>query len=144
MQQQFNAVVHAFCRAEKFNAPERLIEGESVELHGVEFSFVYDEEICADAMHLRVVFGNAPLKDETAIFRALLNENHLGYTGKGPGFCVSPASGLVLYMLQLRLCDATPAQLAGTMLYFTGKVKEWRSTYFLKSAVRRERRLQMT
>lgn len=140
MKHQFEAVVRAFCEAEKFSQPERLLEGGSMELHGVEFSLMYEEDIAVDAMYLRVVFGNAPLKDETAIYRTLLNDNHAGYCGDGPGFCVSPASGLVLYLLKMPLCDASPARLASTMLYFSGKVKEWQSTYFLKPMVRRERR----
>lgn len=143
MKDQFAAVVRAFCEAENFTQPERLLDGEPMELHGVEFSFMYEEEIAVDALHLRVVFGNAPLKDETAIYRALLNENHVGYCGNGPGFCVSPASGRVLYLLKMPLCDASPARLASTMLYFTDKVKEWRSTYFLKAVARQGRRLPL-
>jgi hypothetical protein len=136
MQHCFETLVRAFCEVEKYSQPERLLEGESMELHGVEFSLLYEEDIAVDAMHLRVVFGNAPLKNETAIYRALLKENHAGYCGNGPGFCVSPASGRVVYLLKMSLCDVSPEMLLNTMLTFIGKVKEWRSTYFLTSTAR--------
>ncbi|MFT5534737.1 MAG: hypothetical protein ACI8WM_002190 [Burkholderiaceae bacterium] len=131
MKHHFETVVRAFCELDNASQPERLLEGESMELHGVEFSLLYEEDISVDAMHLRVVFGHAPLNNETAIYRALLNANHVDYCGNGPGFCVSPASGRVVYLLKILLCDASPAKLMSTMLTFIGKVKEWQSTYFL-------------
>ncbi|MFT5590817.1 MAG: hypothetical protein ACI9ZF_003011 [Bradyrhizobium sp.] len=138
MKHRFEALVRAFCELENYGQPERLLDGESIELHGVEFSLLYEEDIAVDAMHLRVVFGNAPLKNETAIYRALLKENHAGYCGKGPGFCVSPASGRVLYLLKMSLCDVSPAMLLSTILSSIGKVKQWRGTYFLTSMTRHD------
>ncbi len=138
MKHHFENLIRAFCEVDHTHQPERLLEGEAMELHGVEFSLLYDEDIAVDAMHLRVVFGNAPLRNETAIYRALLKENHAGYCGNGPGFCVSPASGRVVYLLKMPLRDTSPAKLLGTMLMFIGKVKEWQSTYFLTSMVRRD------
>ncbi len=138
MEHRFETLVRAFCELENYKQPERLLEGESIELHGVEFSLLYDEDIAVDAMYLRIVFGNAPLKNETAIYRALLKENYAGYCGKGPGFCVSPASGRVLFLLKMPLCDASPAMLLNTILSSIGKVKQWRSTYFLTSMAHRD------
>lgn len=144
MKQQFEALVRAFCEAEQFAWPDILIDGEPVELEGVEFSFLYDDEFAPDAMHLRVVFGPAPLKDETAIFQMLLNENHIGYLGEGPGFCVSPSTGNVLYMLKLPLDQTTPELLAATLVYFTEKVAEWQRTYFLPPPMARRHRLHFS
>lgn len=131
MKQQFDAVVMALCKAEQLSQPQQIIDGEPMELHGTEFSFLYDEESDPEAMMLRVVFGHAPLKNETEIYQQLLKQNHVGFSGNGPGFCVSPASGKVLYLLKLPLSRTTPALLAGTMLYFTEKVRQWRTDYFL-------------
>ena len=131
MKQQFDAVVIALCLAEKLAQPLPIIDGEPMELHGTEFSFLYDEESEPDAMTLRIVFGHAPLKNETEIYQQLLHQNHVGFCGNGPGFCVSPASGKVLYLLKLPLSQSTPALLAATMLYFTKKVKQWQMGYFL-------------
>ncbi len=131
MKQHFDAVVIALCAAERLPDPQRYINGEPMALHGTEFSFLYDEESEPEAMMLRVVFGHAPLKNETEIYQQLLQQNHVGFSGNGPGFCVSPASGKVLYLLKMRLAQTTPALLAGTMLYFTEKVKQWQTDYFL-------------
>lgn len=131
MKPQFNAIITALCDAEQLLQPQRFIDGESMELHDVEFSFLYDEERDPDTMLLRVVFGHAPLKNETAIYQQLLQQNHVGFSGHGPGFCVSPASGNVLYLLKMPLAQSTPALLASTMLYFTEKVKQWQTDYFL-------------
>ncbi|MDY7575729.1 CesT family type III secretion system chaperone [Actimicrobium sp. CCI2.3] len=138
MRHRFETLVRAFCEVEDDHWPDRLLEGESMELHGVEFSLLYEEDIAVDALHLRIVFGTAPLKNETAIYRALLKENHAGYCGDGPGFCVSPASGRVVYLLKMPLYDVSPAKLRSTMLTFIGKVKEWQSTYFLTPVARRD------
>ena len=131
MKEQFDALITAFCEAEQLPQPQRFINGESMELHEVEFSFLYEEERDSDAMILRVVFGLAPLKNETAIYELLLRQNHAGFCGNGPGFCVSPASGNVLYLLKIPFAQSTPALLASTMLYFTEKVKQWQTDYFL-------------
>lgn len=131
MKQQFDAIITALCDAEQLPQPQRYIDGESMELHGVEFSFLYDEERDPDAMLLRVVFGHAPLKNETAIYEQLLQQNHVGFSGNGPGFCVSPASGKVLYLLKIPFAQSTPGLLVSTMLYFTEKVKQWQTDYFL-------------
>ena len=131
MQQEFDAMVTAFCDAEHLTQPQRLIDGDAVELHGVEFSFLYDEEHDPQSMFLRIVFGHAPLKNETAIYQQLLQQNHIGFNGSGPGFCVSPVSGKVLYVLLLPLAQATPSLIAATMLYFAEKVQQWRVDYFL-------------
>ena len=131
MKEQFDAAMRALCEAEEIDQPSQLIDGASLDLHGVEFSFLYDEEVAAEALTLRTVFGTAPLRNETAIYQALLQQNHVGFAGNGPGFCVSPSSGQVLYLLQIPLQQATPDLLAATMLYFTGRVKEWQSTFFL-------------
>lgn len=131
MKQEFDAVVTALCNAEHLTQPQRLIDGDPMELHGVEFSFLYDEESDAQSLFLRVVFGHAPLKNETAIYQQLLQQNHLGFNGNGPGFCVSPVSGKVLYLLKLSLAQATPSFIASTMLYFAEKVKQWQTDYFL-------------
>ena len=141
MKQQFDAVVRALCSVENIHDAQSLIEGESIELDGVEFAFLYDDEIAAEALHLKVVFGESPLEDETAIFKELLNQNHIGYAGKGPGFCLSPASGKVLYLLRLELQEATPALLVTTMSYFGAKVKEWQKTFFLSPPAVLRRRL---
>ena len=140
MKQQFDAMVIALCEAERLPQPQRFIDGESLELHGIEFSFLYDEESDAESMLLRVVFGHAPLKNETEIYQQLLQQNHIGFSGNGPGFCVSPASGKVLYLLKMPLSHTTPSLLAGTMLYFTEKVKQWQTDYFLPAPALRTRR----
>ena len=140
MKHQFAAIVSALCEAEHLPQPQRFIDGEPLELHGTEFSFLYDDDIDADAMMLRVVFGHAPLENETEIYQQLLQQNHVGFSGNGPGFCVSPASGKVLYLLKMPLAQTTPALLAGTMLYFTEKVKQWQTDYFLPPSVARRRR----
>ena len=135
MKQKFNAVVEALCDAEQLAQPQRLIDGDAVELGGVEFSFLFDEDHDPQSMFLRVVFGHAPLKNETAIYQQLLQQNHIGFNGNGPGFCVSPVSGKVLYLLRLPLAKATPSLIAGTMLYFAEKVKQWQADYFLPRIV---------
>lgn len=131
MKQDFDAIVTALCNAEKLTQPQRLIDGDPMELHGVEFSLLYDEENDAQSIFLRVVFGHAPLKNETAIYQRLLQQNHIGFNGNGPGFCVSPVSGNVLYLMKLPLAQATPSFLASTLLYFAEKVKQWQADYFL-------------
>ena len=135
MKQEFDAIVKALCDAEQLARPQPLIDGVAVELYGVEFSFLYDEEHDPQSMFLRIVFGHAPLINETAIYQQLLQQNHIGFNGNGPGFCVSPVSGKVLYLLRLPLAKATPSLLASTMLYFAEKVKQWRTDYFLPRTI---------
>jgi hypothetical protein len=65
MQQQFDQVVRVFCAAQDILAAQPVIDGDSITLDDVEFSFVYDDADAPAALFLRVVFGALPLKNET-------------------------------------------------------------------------------
>ena len=135
MKSEFDRAMRALCEAESIAPAEPLMQGASIALDEVLFSFMYDEEVAADSLYLRVVFGEAPLHDETAIFKALLQQNHAAYRGRGAGFCIARSSGEVLYLHEISLAQATPALLTTTMRYFTGKVKAWQKSFYLPCAV---------
>jgi hypothetical protein len=143
MSPSFENVIRNFCLYKALPEPGHLLKGGSVLVNAVEFCFIYDLHRMPQALTLCTVFGAAPLQNETAIYRALLSQNHVGHAGKGPGFCISPRTGEVVYLRKMLLEEATPVRLAGTMVYFSEKVREWQTTFFLpQSATRRFLRTQ--
>jgi hypothetical protein len=131
MATSFEQVIRNFCLSQKLPEPEHLLKGGSLMVNEVEFCFIYDLHRMPRALTLCTVFGAVPLQNETAIYRALLSQNHVGHAGKGPGFCISPRTGDVVYLRTMLLEEASPVRLAGTMVFFSERVRDWQTTFFL-------------
>ncbi|MEC5217509.1 hypothetical protein RCH09_002467 [Actimicrobium sp. GrIS 1.19] len=143
MPPSFENVIRNFCLYKALAEPEHLLKGGSVLVNEVAFCFIYDLHRMPQALTLCTVFGAAPLQNETAIYRALLSQNHVGHAGKGPGFCMSPKTGDVVHLRTMLLEEATPVRLASTMVFFSERAREWQTTFFLpQSATSRFLRTQ--
>lgn len=119
------------CTLKNLGKAELFIHGAPIDVNGVAVSLIYNELIDQDTMFMYTAFGQAPQENEAQIYKALLKQNHIGFSGNGPGFCISPTTGQVGYVLNLRIGEMSADKVAGIMAFFAGKANEWRSTYFL-------------
>lgn len=133
----FEQLVTHFCAMKGLGDPEPVAKGAPVIVDGIEISLIYNETVDPAKASMLVTFGVAPMKNRGKIYKALLQENHIGFEGKGPGFCVSPATRQVMYVLHIRWGETMPDELANTMAYLAGKANEWKRTYFLNDPSRR-------
>jgi hypothetical protein len=131
MKTEFQKLMTELCALKNMGEPDLFIHGAPFSVNGVEVSLIYNELIDKETMFMYTAFGAAPMDNEAQIYKTLLKQNHIGFCGKGPGFCISPTTGKVGYVLNLRVAEMNADRLASMMTYFADKANEWRSTYFL-------------
>ncbi|MGZ3239756.1 MAG: CesT family type III secretion system chaperone [Burkholderiaceae bacterium] len=133
MRNKFEALVTGFCKLKNLDNPRQYIDGGPINVNDTKCKLIYDEKNSPDRLFLYVVFGYAPPEKEAVVFATLLRQNHVGFEGRGPGFCISAKTGKIGYVVSISLGDARPDQLASSMVYYANKAAEWRETFFLKS-----------
>lgn len=131
MKQRFEDLVTGFCSLKQLGDPEPFIHGEPINVNGVRCTLIYNEQINSDQMYMYIAFDYAPHEQEGAIYKLLLQQNHTGFAGKGPGFCISPTTGMVGYVIRIDLDEVTPNKLASSLTYYADKAIEWKETFFL-------------
>ena len=141
MRQKFEELVKNLCILKNLPDPAPFIDGAPMRVNGTMCSLIYDEKSMPDNLFIYVVFGYAPHNKEAMVFKALLQQNHAGFEGRGPGFCISATSGKVGHVVSIVLDDATPDELASSMAYYADKAATWRKTFFLEK--RRSRSFRM-
>ena len=131
MKTQFYELAKAFCAATQFEDVDYLVQGKSIDIDGIECALIYREEISEDTAFLHVDFGAPPHAQRAEIYQVLLEQNFIGFTGKGSSFAISPASGHVVYVEQLPLRKAVASEVADTFAHFAAKARAWREHHFL-------------
>ena len=132
MKQKFEALVTGLCELKNLVDPAPFIQGAPMKVSGVMCSLIHNEQSNPDRFFLYVVFGYAPHGKEAQVFKALLQQNHVGFEGRGSGFCISATTGKVGHVVSIALDDATPNELASSMAYYAEKAIYWKETYFLE------------
>jgi hypothetical protein len=132
MKQKFKDLVNGLCVLKNLTDPVPFIEGAPMNVNGTMCSLIYNEKSSPEQLFLYVVFGYAPHNKEALVFRALLQQNHVGFEGRGPGFCISATTGKVGHVVSIALDEATPDNLARSMAYYANKASSWRETFFLE------------
>lgn len=132
MKQKFDELVAGLCALKNLPDPAPFIDGAPMRVNGTMCSLIYNEKTTPDRLFLYVVFGYAPHNKEALVFKALLQQNHAGFEGRGPGFCISATSGKVGHVISIGLTETTPNELASSMAYYAEKAATWRETFFLE------------
>lgn len=132
MKAKFRKLVADLCELKGIKDVEFIIHGAPIAVNGVSISLIYNELIRKDIVFMFTDFGDVPEENEAKIYKALLKQNHIGYSGNGPGFCMSPSTGRVGYVQNLRIDELTVDKLASTLVFFAGKALEWRNSFFLE------------
>ena len=137
MKQKFEELVIGLCALKNLTDPAPFIQGAPMKVNGTMCSLIYNERSNPERLFLYVVFGYAPYDKEALVFKALLQQNHAGFEGRGPGFCISATTGKVGHVVSIALSEVTPDDLASSMAYYADKAALWRETFFLEKKRRR-------
>lgn len=139
MKNKFEELVKGLCILKNLGDPVPHINGAPINVNGTMCVLIYNEAKDADRFFLYVIFGYAPQGSEALVLKTLLQYNHDGYEGSGPGFCISATTGKVGHVISVQLDDARPDQLASSMAYYADKAAGWRETFFLRARPTRPR-----
>ncbi|MBC7502295.1 MAG: CesT family type III secretion system chaperone [Herminiimonas sp.] len=137
MKKKFEELVTGLCALKNLPSHLPFIDGAPMRVNGTMCSLLYNERSNPERFFLYVVFGYAPHDREAMVFKALLQQNHAGYEGRGSGFCISATSGKVGYSVSIALSETTPNELASSMAYYAALAATWRETFFLEKRRRR-------
>ena len=101
MRKKFEKLVRELCALKGLDNPDAYIEGAPIDVNGVMCALIHNEKNSPDRFFMYVVFGYVPQGKEATVFRELLRHNHVGFEGRGPGFCISANTGKVGHVIQL-------------------------------------------
>lgn len=122
-----------FCQLAGLPEPQRLLEGSAVEVDGVDFYLVYDEEDEPDHLIVYADFGAPPAERRLDAYEALLEVNMAMYGSHPPAFMLSPGKQVAL-AYHYHLQELTAEQLMHLCIGVASRAHEWRRHYFLGEA----------
>lgn len=125
MATNFGELIEGFCRLKQLENGDELAAGAPLNVNGACCSLIYNKTLAADVVFLYVEYAYAPLDRLAAIYKKLLRQNHLGFDGHGPGYCISPTTGKIVELTRLALPDLTPDRLAGTLVKHAARWQHW-------------------
>ena len=134
MKDSFRHLINDLCKAAGLADPKRVEQGESIQVDGVECAILHHDELAPDLAFAYVAFGAAPARDQARIYEMLLQQNYLGFAGKGPCFTISPISGHVVYVEHARIDQTSGRELLARLGHLAARAVEWRLNHFLEEA----------
>lgn len=129
---RFIDLANDFCALAKLDQPALLVEGNAIEVDGVDFFLQYDEEYSPDHVMVYCDFGVPPQEHLLAAYEALLETNMIIYGANCPSFMLGPDKR-VSFGYQCRLTDIRAPELMGVFLNLAGQAKDWRIDYFIEA-----------
>src|SRR5450830_1111950 len=88
--QRFIELATDLCALAQLPEPERLLEGNAIEVNGVDFYLGYDEETAPGQLVVYCDFGAPPKERLLDVYEALLEANMVVYGNNSPAFMLSP------------------------------------------------------
>lgn len=130
--QRFIELATDLCALAQLPEPERLLEGNAIEVNGVDFYLGYDEETAPGQLVVYCDFGVPPKERLLDVYEALLEANMVVYGNNSPAFMLSPDKR-VAFGYQYELGKVMPQQLMGLFVNLAEQAVDWRSSYFLSN-----------
>lgn len=130
--QRFIELATDLCALAQLPEPERLLEGNAIEVNGVDFYLGYDEETAPGQLVVYCDFGAPPKERLLDVYEALLEANMVVYGNNSPAFMLSPDKR-VAFGYQYELGKVMPQQLMGLFVNLAEQAVDWRSSYFLSN-----------
>jgi len=130
--QRFIELATDLCALAQLQEPERLLEGNAIEVNGVDFYLGYDEETAPGQLVVYCDFGAPPKERLLDVYEALLEANMVVYGNNSPAFMLSPDKR-VAFGYQYELGKVMPQQLMGLFVNLAEQAVDWRSSYFLSN-----------
>jgi len=131
--QKFIELASGFCEMARLPEPERLLQGDAIEVDGISFQLAYDEEEQPDHVVIYCDFGTPPEDQLLDAYRVLLEMNMSMYGGNAPAFMLAPSQRVAL-AYHYRLNEVMPQQLMYLISGLAVQAQDWRNHYFLSDA----------
>lgn len=120
-----------FCHLVKLEGPEKIFEGNAIEINGVDFYLGYNQETDPEVVVVYADFGIPPQERLLDAYEALLEANMAIYGSNSPAFMLSPGKSVTL-AYHYRLGHVSAEQLAKLLATLAEQAKEWRKNFFLE------------
>jgi hypothetical protein len=125
----FKDLAEELCALLGLDEPQRLMDGEPLDINGIRFSLTFSEE--ADLLYIYVDFGLAPPERKAQIYELLLEANTELYPAGFPAFTVSPDTKHVVLACPVPLDGVTAESLHEMLGAFASHAEEWNKHHFL-------------
>jgi hypothetical protein len=122
-----------FCNLVGLDDPSQILDGASIDLNGVIFSFSYNQNINPDSFTIYCDFGPAPPGRKEEVYEQLLEANMFVHVGHFPAFMIFQSTKHVLFATH-RPLTITAEGLADLMLDVAEQAKGWTNHYFQAAA----------
>ena len=130
----FKDLAEKFCSLAGLDEPNRVLNGDAVEINGITFSLMYNEKIDPEVLFIYADFGPVPAYRKVEIHEALLEANLFVYPQGFPAFGISPETKRVVFASHARLREITAEALCKVLAELSEQATDWRAHYFLTPA----------
>jgi len=129
---RFIDLANAFCLLAKIDQPTALVEGNAIEVDGVDFFLQYDEQLAPEHLVLYCDFGFPPAARLLDAYQALLETNMIVYGANAPAFMLGP-DRQVVFGYGCPLQDLQAPELLDIFVNLAAQARDWRTDYFLEA-----------
>ena len=133
MKKFYEALIADFCALTGVVDPTQiaaLINGNAVEIDGVDFFLGYSETEAPDRIMIFCDYGAIPQGEELEVHRALLEANLFTYSSDSAVFATLPGSNHVLCANRFALNGLNAEELRGILGFISERARYWRHTHF--------------
>ncbi|TWC67344.1 CesT family type III secretion system chaperone [Herbaspirillum sp. SJZ099] len=127
---RFIELTNDFCAIANIDQPELMVQGNAIEVDGIDFFVQYDEEFAPDHLIVYCDFGMPPQERLLDAYQALLETNMLIYAANSPAFMLGP-DRRVTFGYQCRLNELRAPELMTILLNLAEQARDWRTDHFL-------------
>jgi hypothetical protein len=129
---RFISLIQDFCRSARIADAMGIVNGGTVEAHGVQMSIMHVETTNPPLVMLFCDMGERPRQSEGAIYTKLLQKNFYLSSVRGPSFSIDPTNGRVCLVQACDLDALTPELLAERLSNLANEANGW---HYLPSSV---------
>lgn len=128
----FAELVKGYCNLHKLDDAGGILAGKPIEIDGVSFSLVHDEDVQPGTLFLYTGYGSVPGERAAAVHASLLEINlFLHRIGGAATFALAPDRNEVVLAEYFPLAGLTPELLDALLADAVRNALSWRATHFL-------------
>ncbi|MEN3297715.1 MAG: hypothetical protein V7642_6968 [Burkholderiales bacterium] len=129
----FRDLTKSFCELTGLDDQSKMMDGGSIELNGVNFSFSYNPNINPASFTIYCDFGQAPPDRKAEVYEALLEANMYVHVGHFPAFMIFEPTKHVLFATH-RPLSMSAQELCQLLIEIAEQARGWTQHYFQVAA----------
>lgn len=139
----FNELIRGFCNLHKLDDAGGVLAGKPIEIDGVSFSLLHDEQTQPGVLFIYTGYGCVPNDVAHAAYASLLEVNLFLHRVGGATLAMAPGRNEVVLAENFPLAALSPELLDDLLKHGAQNALDWRSTYFLeKDKTRQQARIR--